>query len=97
LLQLKFHPAVASEIKSSYIWYQSQAIGLGENLLGELESAYEAILELPETWPLFQKGFRRYLLSQFPFSVIYRQSGNVVYIVAVMQNSRKPYYWSSRT
>jgi len=97
LLELKFHPDVAYEIKSSYRWYQSQAEGLGEDLLDELESAYEAIIELPDTWPLFQNGFKRYLLSQFPFSVIYRQSGNVIYVVAVMHNSRRPYYWVTRT
>ncbi len=97
MLQLEFHPDVASEIKSSYIWYQSQAEGLGEDLLEELESAFEAIVELPKTWPLFQKEFRRYLLSKFPFSVIYRKNGNVIYIVSVMHNSKKPYYWLHRT
>ncbi len=79
MLTLKFHPHVASEIKSSYVWYQKQASGLGEDLLTELEFAYQAILELPDTWPLFQKGFRRYLLSRFPFSVIYRKSGNLLF------------------
>ena len=97
MLTLKFHPQVASEIKSSYIWYQELAQGLGEDLLDELESAYQAIIELPDTWPLFQKGFRRYLLSRFPFSVIYRENNNSIYVVAVMHNSRKPYYWLNRT
>ena len=97
MLELKFHPDVALEVRASYLWYQSQAEGLGENFLSELESAYKAIIELPDTWPLFQKGFKRYLLFQFPFSVIYRKNGNAVYIVVVMHNSRKPYYWASRT
>jgi len=97
LLALKFHPKVASEIRASYLWYQSQTEGLGEDLLNELESAYKAIIELPDTWPFFQKGFKRYLLSKFPFSVIYRQNDNIIYVVAVMHNSRKPYYWANRT
>jgi plasmid stabilization system protein ParE len=95
--QIIFHPDVANEIKSSYDWYESQAEGLGENLLSELESAYEAIIELPETWQKFQKGFRRFLLSKFPFSVIYRLIDNSIYIVAVMHNSRKSGYWATRT
>ena len=97
MITLKYHPQVASEIKSSYVWYQKQASGLGEDLLTELEFAYQVILELPDTWPLFQKGFRRYLLSRFPFSIIYRKSGNLIFVVAVMHNSKKPYYWLSRT
>ena len=46
---LKFHPDVAVEIKASFDWYQKQADGLGDDFLNELESAYQAISELPDT------------------------------------------------
>jgi toxin ParE1/3/4 len=71
--EFTFHPDVSSEIKASYDWYQEKVNGLGEDFLNELESAYQAIVEFPQTWPKFQKGFRRFLLSRFPFSVIYRE------------------------
>lgn len=92
-----FHPSVKSEISSSYNWYQKQAIGLGNDFLNELESSYGAIVELPDTWPKIQKGFRRFLLSKFPFSIIYKVFENNIYVVAVMHNSRKPGYWVERT
>ncbi|RLA45335.1 MAG: type II toxin-antitoxin system RelE/ParE family toxin, partial [Gammaproteobacteria bacterium] len=38
-----------------------------------------------------------FLLSRFPFSVIYRMSGDTIYVVSVMHNSRKPGYWHART
>ncbi|MCK5648656.1 MAG: type II toxin-antitoxin system RelE/ParE family toxin [Gammaproteobacteria bacterium] len=95
--ELKFHPDVAVEIKASYDWYQKKADGLGDDFLNELESAYQAISELPDTWPKFQRGFRRFLLSKFPFSIIYQASNEFVYVVAVMHNSRKPEYWLKRT
>lgn len=92
-----FHPDVEQEVKASYLWYQKQALGLGGDYLSELESAYQAITELPNTWPKFQFGFRRFLLSKFPFSVIYQHKDSTVFIVAVMHNSRKPGYWHART
>ena len=95
--ELRFHPEIASEIKGSYSWYQEQADGLGDDFLDELESAYQAIIEFPRTWPLFQNEFRRFLLSRFPFSVIYREYDSSTYVVAVMHNSRKPGYWLPRT
>ncbi len=95
-VRLKFHPDISQEIKKSYKWYQKQAIGLGDDFLDELEDAYQVISQLPGTWPLFQKGFRRYLLAHFPFSVIYREHDGFIYIVAIMHNSRKPGYWLSR-
>jgi len=96
-LHLVFHPDVESEISTSYNWYQEQANGLGDDFLNELESSYDAICELPDTWPKFKKSFRRFLLSKFPFSVIYKSDGKIIYIVAVMHNSRKPGYWADRT
>jgi hypothetical protein len=95
--KLFFHPDVSHEIKKSYIWYQEKAEGLGDNFLDELETAYQTIIELPSTWPKFQKGFRRYLLTSFPFSIIYKYEGEKIFVVAVMHNSKKPGYWKKRT
>ncbi len=94
---LIFHPDVKEDIKSSYQWYQEQAEGLGEDFISELEASYQAIVEFSDTWPAFQKGFKRYLLSRFPYSVIYRKSGTQLFVVAVMHNRRKPGYWHVRT
>ena len=91
-----FHPDVAIEVKVSYEWYQNQASGLGEDFLRELEQAYKAIQELPDTWPIFNKHYRRFLMSKFPFSVIYRESNNSIFVVVVMHNSRRPNYWNAR-
>ena len=96
MYELIFHPDVGNEIKASYAWYQKQVAGLGDDFLAELESAYQTIAELPDTWPKFQKGFRRFLLSKFPFSVIYRRKNKTILVVAVMHNSRKPGYWKMR-
>ena len=94
--RLVFHPDIVTEIRSSYSWYQEQATGLGDDFLVELEASYQAVIELPDTWPKFQKGFRRFLLSKFPFSVIYRVDKDIIFVVAVMHNSRKPGYWRKR-
>ena len=73
MFKLTFHPDVSNEVRASYNWYQEKSDGLGEDFVNELESAYQAILEFPQTWPKFQKGLRRFLLSRFPFSVIYKK------------------------
>ncbi len=97
MLPLRFHPDVESEVKASYDWYQEQTAGLGDDFITELESAYTAISEFPETWPKFCKGSRRLLLTRFPFSVIYKITGSHIFVLAVMHNSRRPGYWLTRT
>ena len=94
--KIVFHPEIASEIKASYNWYQEQATGLGDDFIAELEAAYDAITELPETWPKFQKGFRRFLLTRFPYSIVYKDTNKSIFVVAIMHNSRKPGCWLSR-
>ncbi|MBT4451801.1 MAG: type II toxin-antitoxin system RelE/ParE family toxin [Gammaproteobacteria bacterium] len=91
-----FHPDIEHEVKASYKWYQGQTNGLGDDFLNELETAFETITGLPDTWPIFQLDFRRFLLSKFPYSVIYRAHNKTIFVVAVMHNSRKPGYWSDR-
>jgi len=62
----------------------------GGDLINELESAYEAIAELPAVWPQFSKGFQRYILTRFPFAVIYRQSNEKIYVIAVCIKAESP-------
>ena len=35
-------------------------------------------------------------ISHFPFSVIYKETHDTIFILAVMHNSRKPGYWQDR-
>ena len=84
------------EVAESYGWYQEMAQGLGDDFLTELEESYQAILELPDTWPKFKRGFRRYLLSRFPFAVLYKKLGDMIYVVAIMHQSRRTNYWLDR-
>ena len=96
MLSLEFHPDIYQEVREGYRWYESKSVGLGEDFLNELESAYKIILELPDTWPIISNSFRRYLLKRFPYGVIYKTSKDRIFIVAVMHLSREPYYWRKR-
>jgi len=93
---LKFHPEVFKDIKNAYQWYEEQSEGLGKDFLEELESSYTAIWDFPKAWSPFSYGFRRYLLSRFPYSVIYKIDKQSIYILVIMHNSRKPDFWLDR-
>lgn len=95
-MQVAFHPDVKLEISEAYQWYQNQAEGLGDDYIFELELAFQTIAEIPYIWPKFKNEFRRYILSRFPFAVIYKESEHKLYVVAVMHQSRKPNYWIKR-
>lgn len=94
--EILFHPDVALDIKGAYSWYEKQLLGLGDSFIDELESGYTAIKNFPNTWATFEYGFKRYILTRFPFSIIYKEHNNHIYVVSVMHNSRKPNYWKQR-
>lgn len=97
MANLKFHPEVYEEIQTAYSWYEDQAEGLGDNFISEVEAALESIKQLPVTWPKFGKNTHRYLLTKFPYAVVYKPTPSISYVVAVMHQSRKPGYWRDRT
>lgn len=96
MLSIIFHRDVRDDIKSSYQWYERQAEGLGEDFLKELEASFKHIAETPELYSVMKPPIRRCVLQKFPFSVLYRIRTDVIYVVAVMHNRRKPSYWHKR-
>ncbi|MEO8435134.1 MAG: type II toxin-antitoxin system RelE/ParE family toxin [Pyrinomonadaceae bacterium] len=94
--KLEYHPAAEAEIYGAAKWYKARSITAARRFALELEAKIEVILDGPERWPLFESGTRRILLNRFPFSIIYRVTGEVVEIVAVMHQRREPGYWGDR-
>jgi len=93
---IHFHPDVEKDISGSFAWYETELKGLGLQFISELEQGFDAISYAPSTWVTFEYGFRRYILTRFPFSVVYKEEGKEVYIIAVMHNCRNPEYWKDR-
>lgn len=97
MLPILFHPATSKEIKASFDWYQKQVKGLGHDFIQELELAFNSVQSLPFTWPKIGPSHRRFVLSRFPYSVIYKVVNNEkIFVVAIMNNHRKPDYWNDR-
>jgi plasmid stabilization system protein ParE len=95
--ELLFHPDTLEEIKSSFDWYQEQVEGLGHDFVQELDEAFNSIQSLHTTWPKMGQFHRRFILSRFPYSVIYKNVDvDKIFVVAIMHNQRKPGYWNDR-
>lgn len=61
------------------------------------DAALEEILEFPEAWPQIEGTFvRTRQLRGFPYSIIYVNDPDAVYILAVAHQRREPLYWQRR-
>jgi plasmid stabilization system protein ParE len=65
-------------------------------LLDEIDAAILAISETPYRWPLVHEKYRRFLLRDFPFSVVYLPRASSIEVIAVAHHRRRPGYWAER-
>jgi len=94
------HSAASAELAAAAEWYEHQRYELGIELLAEVNRALTAISESPHTWPpasgFSRRDVRRFLLSRFPYVVLYCVREAEVLVVAFAHTSRKPQYWRRR-
>ena len=91
-----FHPAARAEVEQSVEFYETRLNGLGLRFLAAVEQTAERISASPEAGAPLAGGFRKRIVSGFPYSVIYRVWEDYVYLVAVAHQHRRPDYWRQR-
>ena len=96
-MRLTYTHEALQELAEAVQHYKDCREGLGHEFYQRIEAAEEDILNHPEAWRSLGGPYRRRLLKQFPFGIIYhRPAPDWVEIVAVMHLHRKPDYWRKR-
>ena len=93
---VRFHTEADREYLASLAWYADRSLDAALDFEREFQRAISAIAKAPERWPLYFSPCRRYLLHQFPFSLVYRFHDAEVFVLAVAHAHRRPGYWSKR-
>ena len=94
----QFHPEAEAEHLETVAYYETQRAGLGASYLAEFESILELICESPTRYPVqLDPDIRRVILRRFPFTVLFRESGDTIQVLAVAHHRRRPSYWLGRS
>ena len=96
MLEIELHQEADDELKAAALFYESQLAGLGDSFLERISEGFELIRLNPHAAQIMFDAYRRLVIRQFPYSVIYRVEGNRVYVIAVAHWSRRPGYWKER-
>ena len=88
--KLELQQQAIVEIQDAYDWYETQRLGLGDELMEEIEDALAAISEDPERYGYVKTNslYRRIRVSRFPYMVVYEVEGNVVIVNSVVHFKR---------
>jgi plasmid stabilization system protein ParE len=93
---LEIHPAALSELKSALAWYLARNETAAFEFVAEVERAVGLIVESPPRWPSGEHGTRKFVLSRFPFAIVYREKETAVQILAIAHGHKNPEYWKTR-
>lgn len=91
-----FHPLADMEMNEAAEYYETREVGLGNAFIDEIERAINSIRQHPESAKIIVKSIRRKILWRFPYNLIYSTNANVIRILAVASQKRRPFYWRDR-
>lgn len=92
----EFHPDAAAEAREAGERYEDIRPQLGEEFRDEFNAALTRIRENPLMYAAESGAIRIAPLHRFPYSFVYEDLTDCVWIAAVAHDSRRPGYWSRR-
>ena len=95
-LTVTSHELADVELAEAAKYYDSEVPGLGQVFLTEFEHGISQILAYPEGAPIILGVVRRRLLRRFPYGIIYSLHEERLFILAVANQHRRPFYWRGR-
>ena len=91
-----FHPEALAELSEAEEFYEARQAGLGSRFASAVEETVARIVAHPQAGRSLARGIRRQIVSVFPYAVVYRVSGDLVFVLAVAHQHRRPGYWRRR-
>ena len=95
-MKLEFHPQAELELREAALRYELEVPGLGERFSAEVKRVTDVLLEYSNIGKEVGPGRRKFSLHRFPFTLIYAPSPEVLHVLAVAHDRRRPSYWRSR-
>ncbi|HMN75197.1 MAG TPA: type II toxin-antitoxin system RelE/ParE family toxin [Burkholderiaceae bacterium] len=93
----EFRPQAQQELLDATRWYLANA---GPGVAAQFERAVQRALRLLAFMPQVGRpgypGVRTWHLKDFPYTLVYRVTGDAIVILAVAHQSREPGYWAGR-
>jgi plasmid stabilization system protein ParE len=94
--KLRIHKAARREAQQATRWYAMRSLRAAREFRDELLASFARAVRSPLQYPEYLSGTRKMLLEKFPYSIVYFDWRNEIFIVAVAHTKRRPGYWIRR-
>ena len=92
----RFLEEADAEFQDTIVYLDTQSEGLGDSFIDDVESAIRHVLQYPESGNPVSAHVRKWVLSRFPYNLLYVVEGDGILVVAVAPHKRRPNYWRKR-
>jgi toxin ParE1/3/4 len=90
------HADAEAELREAIAWYEERRTGLGREFRLEFEAALGRVRENPQMYADEGDGVHYCPLRRFPYTLVYLELGEEVWVVALAHQRRRPRYWAKR-
>jgi toxin ParE1/3/4 len=88
------HQDAEAELRQALDYYERQRIGLGGRFRRELEAALQRVRENPQAYAIEDDLGTRYCpVNRFPYTLVYVELDDRIWVAAVAHQRRRPCYW----
>ena len=87
------HPSASRDLREATKRYRERDKDIAADFVKAVDDAIATIVAAPQRWPV-KTRWRRYYLKRFPFTIAFREAGEVIEIGAVAHQKRRPDYWT---
>ncbi len=95
-MELQFFEDALAETEEDRAWYRERSDSAEAGFLRELDHAIDQVAAAPSQWPQYLAGTRRYVFPTYPYSLVYFIQDDIINVVAVAHDKRRPGYWRKR-
>lgn len=99
-MRFRVHPEARLELLEAAQYYEFERPGYGARFRQEYERKVEQALQLPQSGAPIELGdgsdVRRFGFSVFPYSLVVVVLDDVLTVLAIAHDKRRPGYWSKR-
>jgi len=95
-MNFEFLPEADEEFREASRYYENAAPGVGLAFIAEVHRVISIVISNPLAAKQIRGTIRSKVLLHFPYSLFYSIESDLILIVAVAHQKRRPTYWRSR-
>lgn len=95
-MTIKILDIARQELEESIWFYELEQSGLGQRFKTEVRQAIKRIQQYPYACPIERGSIRKCLVHRFPYTIFYSIEQEIIIVLAIAHQHRKPDYWIER-